>query len=96
MKKLLKLLFSKLEDTKKTDSIKLCLDIIFNENNTEQSIYIMKKVRLGFNDELHKRFENNKKENNLIDGYFNPQKRINQIDVKDPAFLSPIKETTYN
>ena len=96
MKKQIKEWFKSLFDEQpKKDVVNGCLNLIFKNNNTEESLYIFKNIQKQFNNELMDRYNQNKKENNVIDSYFNPRKHVNHIDVKDPIFEQPIKNTNY-
>lgn len=61
---------SNLFESDGTDEIKGCVDIIFKNHTTEQSLYIFSEVKRMYEQELNTRYESNLKENAQIKTYF--------------------------
>jgi hypothetical protein len=57
-------------DTDHKDEVKGCLDIIFRHHTTEQSVAIFIEVRSQYEEELRRRMEQNRLENEQIENYF--------------------------
>ena len=53
-----------------TDEIKGCIDIIFKNHTTEQSIHIFAEVKKAYEQELTTRYDSNLRENGQIKTYF--------------------------
>lgn len=59
-----------LSDAERSDEVKACLDIIFRNHSTEQSIAIFSEVKAQYEEELRRRLEQNRLENEQIENYF--------------------------
>ena len=73
-------------------SSQLLKGLLFDKS-TEESILIFNSLKAKFENELQKReFESNS-QIMLINRYFKKRLPVNHIDVKDPIFERPLKET---